>query len=69
MTRGARIGMMIIVPPVSKRKERNEDIVSALVRTFEPPRPEKMADRVRAVNGVVNEYSADEEPPRQHLQT
>ena len=57
--------MMIIVPPVSKREERDEDIVAALVRTCEPARADKMADGVDAVDGVVNEHGADKEAPRQ----
>lgn len=65
MTRRARIEMMIIVPPVSKREERDEDIVAALIRTCEPASPDKMANGVDAVDGVVNEHGADEEAPRQ----
>ena len=68
MTRRARIKMMIIVPPISECEESNKDIVPALVRTFEPARPDKMANGIGAVDSVVNEYSAYEEPPHQKLQ-
>ena len=68
MARRARIEMMIIVPPVSKCEERNKDIVPTLVRTFKAARPEKMANCVDAVDSVMNEHSAYEEPPRQKLQ-
>lgn len=68
MTRRARIEMMIIVPPISKCKESNKDIVPTLVRTFEPTRPEKMANGIGAVDSVVNEHGAYEEPPRQQLE-
>ena len=64
MTRRARIEMMIIVPPISKREERDEDVVAALVRTCEPARADQMANGVDAVDSVVNEHGADEEAPR-----
>lgn len=69
MTRRARIGMMIIVPPISKGQESDEEIVTALVRTFKPARPDEMANGVDAVDRVVNEYGAYEEAPRQQLRT
>ena len=67
MTCRAWIEVMIIVPPVSKGEQSNKDIVPAPVRTLESARPKQMANRVDAVDRVVNEHSADKEPPRQHL--
>ena len=55
--------MMIIVPAIAKCEEGDEDIISALVRTREPSRPDQMADGVDAVDRVVNEYGAYEEAP------
>lgn len=69
MTRRALIEVMIIVPPIAECEQRHEDVVSTPIRTLETTRAEKMTNRVCAVDGVVNEHSAYEEPPREHLKS
>lgn len=44
MPRRARVKMVIVVPPVSKREQSDKDIIPTLVRTFEPAGAEQMAD-------------------------
>ena len=61
------IVMMIVVPPLTQRDQRDKPVIAAVVAGRKPALAEDMRQRVDCEGAVIKDHSADEETPNQHL--
>ena len=58
---------MVVVPALSERQERNDEVVSAVVRCRKRPCAIKVADRADTEGKMINAYRADRAAPNHEL--
>jgi hypothetical protein len=67
LTLGARIAVVVVVPPFAEGDDREEEAVLAVVARLEASLTEYMREGVDAECSVIEERCADAESPREHL--
>ena len=61
--------MMIVVPTLTQRDQRDKPVVAAVIAGREPALAEDMRQRVDGEGAVIKNHRADEEGPDQHLES
>ena len=59
--------MMIVVPPLTQRDQRDKPVIAAVVTGRKAALAEDMRQRVNRESAVIKDHRADEETPNQHL--
>ena len=61
------IVMMIVMPPLAQRDQRDKPVIAAVVAGRKAALAEDMRQRVNREGTVIKDHRADKETPNQHL--